>query len=110
MRSIHNPEHIVEVQFRTIYREELARCGEAAHDQRPGKARKKPSIQGKSRKAFMEEVMDTIPKYTIIADGQLEDCSMYVNTISFLQDYIKEDEEDLRMLQTIKEEEERCRA
>lgn len=110
LRSIHNPEHIVEVQFRTIYREELARCGEAAHDQRPGKARKKPSIQGKSRKAFMEEVMDTIPKYTIIADGQLEDCSMYVNTISFLQDYIKEDEEDLRMLQTIKEEEERCRA
>ncbi len=107
LRSTHNPEHIVEVQFRTIYREELARCGEAAHDQRPGKARKKPSVQGKSRKAFMEEIMDMIPKYTIIADGQLQDCSMYVNTISFLQDYIKE--EDLKMLQTIKEEEERCR-
>ncbi|MFR2534504.1 MAG: hypothetical protein ACLTEH_03420 [Clostridia bacterium] len=107
LRSIDNPEYIVEVQFRTIYREELAKNGEAAHDQRPGKARKKPELQNKSQKAFIEEIKNTVPKYTIIREGKLYDCNMLQNTMAYFQDYIDlEDKEDLKMLQAI--EEERC--
>ena len=99
------PECIFELQLRTIYREEMAKNGEAAHDQRPGKTRKKPRLQNRTTKTFMQEVKDMVPKYTLIKQGKIYKCNWLENTMGYFQDYIDlKNKEDIKMLQTIKEE------
>ena len=86
-----HPEFIFEMQFRTMYREELSRAnGKAAHDKRVGKKRIFPNISNKEK--FMNEVEKRLPKYRILLkkDGKfaLRRCTSLENMMQYYMGYV----------------------
>lgn len=93
------PEYIFEIQFRSMYREEMSRAnGPAAHDKRVGKKRVFPNIDNK--KIFMEQVEDMVPKYKILTrqDNKLllRKCTTLENILQYYLGYIQLDSEEYK--------------
>lgn len=105
-----HPEYTFEVQFRSIYREDLTRAnGKAAHDKRSGKKRVFPSVTNKS--IFIEELKRVVPNYRILKQGrdgfQIHKCTMAENMVEYYLGFVEVDSKEYRKaIQYIKEEQE----
>ena len=105
-----HPEYTFEVQFRSIYREDLTRAnGKAAHDKRSGKKRVFPSVTNKS--IFIEELKREVPIYRILKkkeDGfKIHKCTMAENMVEYYLGFVEVDSKEYRKaIQYIQEEQE----
>ena len=96
---IDHPEYIFEIQFRSMYREELSRAhGPAAHDKRLGKKRIFPNTENKEN--FMEEFERMVPKYKILKRDQdkfsLQKCTPLANMLQYYLGYVEIDSEEYK--------------
>lgn len=85
------PEYTLELQLRSIYREDLSRVnGPAAHDKRSGKKRILPNA--KTKREFIEQAREIIPEYILlkIRNGKFEPhkCSMAENMLEYYLGYV----------------------
>ena len=81
-----HPEQIFELQLRSIYREDMAQVGDAAHSKRAGKKRILPEFHNLQQ--FYADIRDTVPQYTIIQQGKAHKCTWVQNAIAYYQDHI----------------------
>ncbi len=81
-----HPEQIFELQFRSIYREDMAQVGNAAHCKRAGKKRVLPEFHNLQQ--FYADIRDSVPQYTIIKQGKAHKCTWAQNAAAYYQDNI----------------------
>lgn len=103
-----HPEQIFELQLRSIYREDIAQVGEAAHNKRAGKKRELPKMY--TLKQFYEDIRDCVPRYTIIKGGRAQKCTWVQNAMAYYQDNIDFNTSEYeRILQAIQTEQKRIK-
>lgn len=98
-----HPEQIFELQLRSIYREEIAQVGQAAHCKRAGKKRVLPEFHNLEQ--FYAAIRDMVPKYTIVSQGKVNKCTWAQNAAAYFQDSIDFDSPECsKIMQVIQEE------
>lgn len=101
-----HPEQIFELQLRTIYREDIAQVGEAAHNKRAGKKRELPKFC--TVQQFYEDIKDCVPQYTMIRDGKVQKCTWAQNAMAYYQNSINFDTDEYeKIIQAIEKEQEK---
>lgn len=88
-----NPYKTIEMQFKSKYRERIAKEGTAAHDQRDGKNRSMPELPVDER--FISELKYRVPKYYVIrfGDKKLYECGLFENTCYYYAKQINNDKD-----------------